>query len=116
VGRWRRSPTRTGTPVCGTAAAVTAGSGSRTCGLWRNFGDTSALKTQRAVPRRAFGLGVTHIDLANTCGTRFGSAEADFGLQFRADCRWGAALGALDSPGFSDAELTEIDRLLTKCG
>lgn len=56
-------------------------------GLWHNFGDTTPLETQRAVLRRAFDLGVTHIDLANNYGTPFGSAEANFGVHYRADFR-----------------------------
>ena len=38
-------------------------------GLWHNFGDTTPLETQRAVLRRAFDLGVTHIDLVNSAKT-----------------------------------------------
>jgi L-glyceraldehyde 3-phosphate reductase len=37
-------------------------------GLWQNFGDTRPIATQRAILRRAFDLGVTHFDLANTYG------------------------------------------------
>ena len=37
-------------------------------GLWNNFGDDRAFETQRAIVRRAFDLGVTHIDLANNYG------------------------------------------------
>ena len=37
-------------------------------GLWQNFGDESPLETQRAILRRAFDLGVTHIDLDNNYG------------------------------------------------
>jgi L-glyceraldehyde 3-phosphate reductase len=39
-------------------------------GLWQNFGDGSQLQTQRAIPRRAFDLGVTHFDLTNNYGPR----------------------------------------------
>ena len=39
-------------------------------GLWQNFGDESPLELQRAIPRRAFDLGVTHFDLANNYGPR----------------------------------------------
>ncbi|WP_338181327.1 L-glyceraldehyde 3-phosphate reductase [Jatrophihabitans sp.] len=48
-------------------------------GLWHNFGDDRPLDTQRAILRRAFDLGITHIDLANNYGPPYGSAEANFG-------------------------------------
>ena len=48
-------------------------------GLWQNFGDDRPLETQRAIIRRAFDLGVTHIDLANNYGPPYGSAETNFG-------------------------------------
>ena len=37
-------------------------------GLWHNFGDSHSRDTQRAILRRAFDLGVCHIDLANNYG------------------------------------------------
>ncbi|GAB3115292.1 L-glyceraldehyde 3-phosphate reductase [Streptomyces calidiresistens] len=56
-------------------------------GLWHNFGDATPLETQRAVLRRAFDRGVTHIDLANNYGPPYGSAEANFGTLFAQDLR-----------------------------
>src|SRR5207302_50764 len=56
-------------------------------GLWHNFGGTTPLETQRAVLRRAFDRGVTHIDLANNYGPPYGSAEANFGTLFAQDLR-----------------------------
>ncbi|MFF7247493.1 aldo/keto reductase [Embleya sp. NPDC008237] len=56
-------------------------------GLWHNFGDTQPMEVQRAVLRRAFDLGVTHFDLANNYGPPYGSAEANFGVHYRADFR-----------------------------
>jgi L-glyceraldehyde 3-phosphate reductase len=56
-------------------------------GLWHNFGDTAPLENQRAVLRRAFDRGVTHIDLANNYGPPYGSAEANFGTLFAQDFR-----------------------------
>ena len=53
-------------------------------GLWQNFGDDRPLETQRAIIRRAFDLGVTHIDLANNYGPPYGSAETNFGHIIRA--------------------------------
>ncbi|MEA2136160.1 MAG: L-glyceraldehyde 3-phosphate reductase [Solirubrobacteraceae bacterium] len=54
-------------------------------GLWNNFGDQSPLETQRAILRRAFDLGVTHIDLANNYGPPPGAAESNFGRILRED-------------------------------
>ncbi|WP_407653643.1 aldo/keto reductase [Cellulomonas alba] len=48
-------------------------------GLWHNFGDTTPFQTQRDVARRAFDLGITHVDLANNYGPPYGSAEENFG-------------------------------------
>ncbi|MYS83190.1 aldo/keto reductase [Embleya scabrispora] len=56
-------------------------------GLWHNFGNTQPMEVQRAVLRRAFDLGVTHFDLANNYGPPYGSAEANFGVHYRADFR-----------------------------
>ncbi|HSK25703.1 MAG TPA: L-glyceraldehyde 3-phosphate reductase [Jiangellales bacterium] len=56
-------------------------------GLWHNFGDDKPLETQRAILRRAFDLGVTHIDLANNYGPPYGSAETNFGRVLREDLR-----------------------------
>jgi L-glyceraldehyde 3-phosphate reductase len=54
-------------------------------GLWQNFGGDSPLERQRAIVRRAFDLGITHIDLANNYGPPYGSAEANFGRILAAD-------------------------------
>ncbi|HEU4490007.1 MAG TPA: L-glyceraldehyde 3-phosphate reductase [Jiangellales bacterium] len=54
-------------------------------GLWHNFGDDVALEHQRAIIRRAFDLGVTHVDLANNYGPPYGSAELNFGRILRED-------------------------------
>ena len=48
-------------------------------GLWHNFGDDRPWQTQRAICRRAFDLGITHVDLANNYGPPPGSAESTFG-------------------------------------
>jgi L-glyceraldehyde 3-phosphate reductase len=48
-------------------------------GLWHNFGGDRPFETQRAIIRRAFDLGITHIDLANNYGPPYGSAEQNFG-------------------------------------
>jgi L-glyceraldehyde 3-phosphate reductase len=56
-------------------------------GLWNNFGYDKPLETQRAIIRRAFDLGVTHIDIANNYGPPPGSAESNFGTIFAQDLR-----------------------------
>lgn len=48
-------------------------------GLWQNFGHDVPLDRQRQILRRAFDLGVSHIDLANNYGPPYGSAEENFG-------------------------------------
>jgi L-glyceraldehyde 3-phosphate reductase len=56
-------------------------------GLWQNFGGERPLETSRAILRRAFDLGITHIDLANNYGPPYGSAEEVFGEAMRRDLR-----------------------------
>ena len=56
-------------------------------GLWNNFGDNAPLETQRAIIRRAFDLGITHIDLANNYGPPPGAAERNFGRVLAEDLR-----------------------------
>jgi L-glyceraldehyde 3-phosphate reductase len=56
-------------------------------GLWQNFGDGKPVEEQRAILRRAFDLGVTHLDLANNYGPPYGSAEINFGRIMREDLR-----------------------------
>ena len=56
-------------------------------GLWQNFGDDTAIATQRAIVRRAFDRGVTHFDLANNYGPPYGAAEANFGRILATDLR-----------------------------
>lgn len=54
-------------------------------GIWNNFGYDRPLDVQRAIIRRAFDLGVTHIDIANNYGPPPGSAESNFGTIFAQD-------------------------------
>jgi L-glyceraldehyde 3-phosphate reductase len=56
-------------------------------GFWNNFGNDKPLETQRAIVRRAFDLGVTHMDLANNYGPPAGSAESNFGRILAEDLR-----------------------------
>lgn len=54
-------------------------------GLWHNFGGVDALENQRAMLRKAFDLGITHLDLANNYGPPPGSAEENFGRLLKTD-------------------------------
>jgi L-glyceraldehyde 3-phosphate reductase len=54
-------------------------------GLWQNFGTDRPEDTQRAILRRAFDRGVTHLDLANNYGPPYGRAEENFGRYLRED-------------------------------
>ncbi len=54
-------------------------------GLWHNFGGVDVFETGRAIVRRAFDLGITHIDLANNYGPPPGSAEESFGKMLKKD-------------------------------
>ena len=54
-------------------------------GLWHNFGGVDPLENSRAILRRAFDLGITHIDLANNYGPPYGSAEQTFGRALKLD-------------------------------
>jgi L-glyceraldehyde 3-phosphate reductase len=54
-------------------------------GLWHNFGDDMPFDRQRAILRRAFDLGITHVDLANNYGPPYGSAETNFGRHLADD-------------------------------
>jgi L-glyceraldehyde 3-phosphate reductase len=54
-------------------------------GLWQNFGDDRPEESQRAILRRAFDRGVTHVDLANNYGPPYGRAEENFGRWMRED-------------------------------
>ena len=48
-------------------------------GLWHNFGGVDVFENGRAIVRRAFDRGVTHLDLANNYGPPYGSAEENMG-------------------------------------
>ena len=56
-------------------------------GLWQNFGDVAPLSRSREILRKAFDNGITHFDLANNYGPRYGSAEYTFGQVFEQDLR-----------------------------
>jgi L-glyceraldehyde 3-phosphate reductase len=56
-------------------------------GLWHNFGGVDVFETGRAIVRRAFDRGVTHLDLANNYGPPPGSAEEAMGRILDLDLR-----------------------------
>ncbi len=56
-------------------------------GLWHNFGGVDPFETGRAIVRRAFDRGVTHLDLANNYGPPPGSAEEAMGRILDLDLR-----------------------------
>jgi len=56
-------------------------------GLWHNFGDVDDFHTARLMVQTAFGLGITHFDLANNYGPSPGSAEKNFGKILKLDLK-----------------------------
>lgn len=52
-------------------------------GLWHNFGTMDDFETMRQMCFTAFDLGITHFDLANNYGPKYGSAETNFGKILR---------------------------------
>ena len=48
-------------------------------GLWHNFGDTARYDDMTALCTTAFDNGITHFDLANNYGPKYGAAEENFG-------------------------------------
>ena len=48
-------------------------------GLWHNFGDTASYENMKQLCFTAFDNGITHFDLANNYGPKYGSAEIHFG-------------------------------------
>ena len=56
-------------------------------GLWHNFGGINNYENSRAMLRRAFDLGITHLDLANNYGPPYGSAEITLGQILKDDLK-----------------------------
>ena len=54
-------------------------------GIWWNFGGVDLIENSRDMLRKAFDLGITHIDIANNYGPPPGSAEETFAQIFRQD-------------------------------
>jgi L-glyceraldehyde 3-phosphate reductase len=98
-------------------------------GLWHNFGHDRPLGVQRDILRRAFDLGITHIDLANNYGTPYGSAEENFGRLLDLDLRpfrdelfvstkagWDMWPGPYGDLGSRKYLLASLDQSLTRTG
>jgi L-glyceraldehyde 3-phosphate reductase len=98
-------------------------------GLWQGFGEDRALATQRAIVRRAFDLGITHFDLANNYGPRYGGAEENFGRLLAEDFRgyrdelivstkagWDMWPGPYGDLGSRKYLLASLDQSLTRLG
>ncbi len=54
-------------------------------GLWHNFGFTDSFENARNILKKAFDLGITHLDLANNYGPPYGAAEENFGHILKKD-------------------------------
>ena len=54
-------------------------------GIWWNFGGVDTIENSRDMLRKAFDLGITHIDIANNYGPPPGSAEETFAQIYRQD-------------------------------
>lgn len=52
-------------------------------GLWHNFGDNAVYDNMKELCFTAFDNGITHFDLANNYGPKYGSAETNFGKILR---------------------------------
>jgi L-glyceraldehyde 3-phosphate reductase len=98
-------------------------------GLWHNFGHDRPLEVQRAILRRAFDLGITHLDLANNYGTPPGSAEENLGRILATDFRphrdelflstkagWDMWAGPYGDFGSRKYLLASLDQSLTRLG
>ncbi len=48
-------------------------------GLWHNFGDNADYENMKKMCFTAFDNGITHFDLANNYGPKYGAAEENFG-------------------------------------
>lgn len=56
-------------------------------GLWHNFGTRDNFENMVAMCRAAFDAGITHFDLANNYGPKYGSAEENFGRIINGDLK-----------------------------
>ncbi|HOJ93431.1 MAG TPA: aldo/keto reductase [Dictyoglomaceae bacterium] len=56
-------------------------------GLWHNFGYNYTFDNMRDIVKKAFDMGVTHLDLANNYGPPPGAAEENFGRILKFDLK-----------------------------
>lgn len=56
-------------------------------GLWHNFGDNSDYENMKKLCFTAFDNGITHFDLANNYGPKYGAAEENFGKILNAEMK-----------------------------
>lgn len=54
-------------------------------GLWHNFGDDACMDNMKSLLFTAFDNGITHFDLANNYGPKYGAAESNFGRILKSD-------------------------------
>jgi L-glyceraldehyde 3-phosphate reductase len=98
-------------------------------GFWHNFGPDVPLDRQRAIVRRAFDLGITHLDLANNYGPPPGSAERNLARILDLDLRphrdelvistkagYGMWAGPYGDFGSRKYMLSSLDRSLERMG
>ncbi|MGW9557185.1 aldo/keto reductase [Nocardiopsis sp. NPDC055551] len=98
-------------------------------GLWQNFGNDRSFENQRRILRRAFDLGVFHLDLANNYGPPPGSAEENLGrilardlgpyreeLVITTKAGWTMGPGPHQQGGSRKYLLSSLDRSLERMG
>ena len=98
-------------------------------GLWQNFGNDRSFENQRRILRRAFDLGVFHLDLANNYGPPPGSAEENLGrilardlgryrdeLVITTKAGWTMGPGPHQRGGSRKYLLSSLDRSLARMG
>lgn len=98
-------------------------------GLWQNFGNDRSFENQRRILRRAFDLGVFHLDLANNYGPPPGGAEENLGrilardlgpyreeLVITTKAGWTMGPGPHQRGGSRKYLLSSLDRSLARMG
>lgn len=52
-------------------------------GLWHNFGDNGDYNNMLDMCKTAFDNGITHFDLANNYGPKYGSSRREYGKNLK---------------------------------